>query len=65
MLAAVTMRLREAWRLREWLKWERERERERRECFTEIQIWDAKMKRKVSSRIAGGLVRCQKIKLLD
>ena len=31
---------------------ERERERERRECFTEIQIWYAKMKRKVSSRIA-------------
>ena len=38
MLAAVTMRLREAWRLREWwrqerhrLKWERERERERGE----------------------------------
>ena len=35
------------------------------ECFTEIQIWDAKMKRKVSSRIARGLVRCQKLQPLD
>ena len=28
-------------------------ERERRECFTEIQIGEANMKRKVSTRIAG------------
>ena len=28
------------------------REKERGECFIVIQIWDAKMKRKVSTRIA-------------
>ena len=48
MLAAVTMRLWEAWRLREWwrwerhrLKWEREREREREE---KVFYWKVKLK---------------------
>ena len=27
-------------------------ERERRECFNEIQIWEAKMRRKASTRMA-------------
>ena len=27
-------------------------ERERRECFTKIEMWEANMKRKVSTRIA-------------
>ena len=53
MLAAETMRLREAWRLREWwrrerhwLKWERKREE------SVLLKSEAKMKRKGSTRIA-------------
>ena len=56
MLVAVTMRLREAWRCErvvEAIETPVEvGERERRECFTEIEIWEAKMKRKVSTWIA-------------
>ena len=51
MLAAMTMSLREAWRReRHRLKWERERERERGESV--LLKSEAKMKRKMITRIA-------------